>query len=77
MKIKAIFHASSESVSPAKPYMEVRYSRYSVNDSHMTVLGSPQDPVYVPTVLEVSGNPLHVVIVAVISFRKDDRWFIF
>ena len=33
--------------------MEVRYS---VNDSYMTVLGNPQDPVYVPTVLEVSGN---------------------
>ena len=33
-----------------KPYM------YVVNDSYMTVLGNPQDPVYVPTVLEVSGN---------------------
>ena len=33
--------------------MEVRYA---VNDSYMTVLGNPQDPVYVQTVLEVSGN---------------------
>ena len=33
--------------------MEVRYS---VNDSYMTVLGNPQDPAYVPTVLEASGN---------------------
>ena len=33
--------------------MEVRYS---VNDSYMIVLGNPRDPVYVPTVLEVSGN---------------------
>ena len=34
---------------PPKPYTEV-------NDSYMTVLGRQQDPVYVPTVLEVSGS---------------------
>ena len=34
---------------PPKPYMEVTVS-------YMTVLGSQQDPVYVPTVLEVSGS---------------------
>ena len=44
---------SFELYRPPKPYMEVRYA---VNDSYMTVLGNPQDPVYVPTVREVSGN---------------------
>ena len=39
--------------SPPKPYMEVRYF---VNDSYMTVLGNPQDPVYVPIVMQGSGN---------------------
>ena len=53
---------------PPKPYMEVRHA---VNDSYMTVLGNPQDPVYVPTVLEVSVNSTP----SYISFleRKDVR----
>ena len=40
-------------IARQKAYKEVSYF---VNDSYMTVLGNPQDPVYVPIVLQGSGN---------------------
>ena len=57
---------------PPKPYMEVRYF---VNDSYMTVLGNPQDPVYVPTVLQGSGNSIPSY-TPHFSARKDGRLFV-
>ena len=49
---------------PPKPYTEV-------NDSYMTVLGSQQDPVYVPTVLEVSGSSTPFMYSFPFLVRKD------
>ena len=56
--------------------MEVRYA---VNDSYMTVLGNPQDPVYVSTVLEVSDNPTpsYMHFLPHVKMSDDERWFYF
>ena len=41
----------------------------------MTVLGNPQDPVYVPTVLQGSGNSIPSY-TQHFSARKDGRLFV-